>query len=222
MAQRTRNTEEDLPILLTEPRPWKKVLRSNNVRTPLSPHVDDQRPLTRIAFERSEWDELNWYVQFSNKDLGQLSPGEFISLEEELRAIERTIFRRMTGKDTLPGPVDEDVRRYHHFFRNKLMALAEGALIAFSTFELDVTINYRGWLENLVGQRWLEYHFAELLKTFHFAVVLCPYEKCEKLFLRPRANATYCSRQCQNRAAMHAIRKRGKQPARPSAKRKQR
>src|SRR5687767_1571658 len=53
--------------------------------------------LERIGFKISTWDQLNWFVQFSRKPLERLTPGELLSLQEEVRAIAAEIhqgFRR--------------------------------------------------------------------------------------------------------------------------------
>lgn len=180
---------------------------------PLPPHLEDQRPLERIGFERSEWDQLNWYVQFVGKELDRLTAGEFLSFKEEVRAVERTLVRRMVGSESLPEPTDEEVRQHHSFFRERLIALADMGMISFNLPETIVNVNWRGWSEYLAGRRWLEYHFVQLLKKFRDAVQRCPNTDCNKIFLKTRANASYCSRQCQNRIAMKTLRKRSKQEA---------
>lgn len=180
---------------------------------PLQPHSDDQRPLERIKFEVSEWDQLNWYLQFAQRDFAILSGGELLSLKEEVRAIERTLVRRMVGSESLPEPTDDEIRELHIFFKDKLEALADAGWISFAPFEVVVNINHLGWLEHLAGKRWLEYHFVQLLKKFSVAVQRCPNTSCNRIFLKARGNASYCSRQCQNRMAMKTIRKRSKQEA---------
>lgn len=179
----------------------------------LPPHPEDQRPLERIKFQFSDWDQLNWYLHFAEQDIEKISGGEFLSLKEEVRAIERTLVRRMDGSESLPGPTDNEIRELHGFFKDKLRALADGGWISFDPFEIVVSINYLGWFEHLAGRRWLEYHFIQLLKKFSVAVQRCPNPDCKKVFLKARANANYCSRPCQNRMAMRSLRKRSQQAA---------
>lgn len=177
---------------------------------PLPPHPDDERALERVHYQRSEWDQLNWYVEFAGKNPEQISQGEFLTLKEELRAIERTLVRKLVGSESLPEPTDEEILQLHSFFKTRLSALADAGWISFDPFQIVVSINYHGWFEHLGGRRWLEHHFVELLKQFGPAVLRCPYDQCGKLFLQPRSNASYCSRQCQNRAAMRKLRERQK------------
>jgi len=189
----------------------QRSIKEISFREPLQPHPEDQRPLERIGFERSEWDQLNWYVQFVGKELDRLTAGEFLSFKEEVRAIERTLVRRMVGSESLSEPSDDEVRQHHSFFRVRLVALADMGMISFTLPETIVNISWHRWSEYLAGRRWLEYHFVQLLKKFHDAIQRCPNPACHKIFLKARSNASFCSRQCQNRMAMKTIRKRSKQ-----------
>ncbi len=180
---------------------------------PLPPHPEDQRPLERIKYEFSDWEQMNWYLHFAEQDIEKLSGGELLSFKEEARAIERTLVRRLVGSESLPEPTDDEIRKLHALFKERLQALADAGSVSFDPFEVVVTINYLGWFEHLAGKRWLEYHFVQLLKKFSADVQRCPKPDCNKIFLKARANATYCSRQCQNRMAMKTSRIKSKQEA---------
>jgi hypothetical protein len=58
--------------------------------------------------------------------------------------------------------------------------------------------------KGLLGSRFLTYHFAKLLTRFPDAIHSCPH--CNKLFLRFRRNAIYCSRECQSVSVMRKLR----------------
>ena len=49
--------------------------------------AERKRALERIGFEQSEWNQLNWYVEFANKDVPNLSIGEALNLNIELCAV---------------------------------------------------------------------------------------------------------------------------------------
>jgi hypothetical protein len=175
----------------------------------LTPHPEDERALARIKFEASEWDQLNWYVQFAAKRIKQLSPGERLSLREEARAVERTLARRIGGAESVPEIDDDELQRLHGFFSKKLLELVTTGHVTLGPFELRILITFGLVSETvggkgLLGNRFLTYHFAKLLTWFPDAIRGCPH--CNNIFLRFRRNAIYCSRACQSVAVMRQLR----------------
>lgn len=182
--------------------------RKRKVVRTLPPHPEDERALQRIRFHVSEWDQLNWYIRFAREGWEQLSPGEQLSLREEIKAVERTLVRRMEGAEGIPDRDDREIQDIQGVFRQKLTELADTGCVYLGPFEACVFLGEGWWGEQLAGGKWLEYHFAQLLKKFPEAIQRCP--KCHSIFLRPRSNAYYCSRACQNIAAMRKLRQRKK------------
>lgn len=180
-------------------------------RATLGPHPDDARALSRTRFEVSEWDQLNWYVQFSARPLKDLSPGERLTLKEEATAIERTLIRKIYGHESVPEIADRELQHLHSFFRQALTNLVTEGEVQLGPFELHVYIVHGLGLvsehvggRGLLGDRFMVYHFSKLLTHHPKAIQICPH--CHKLFLQFRKNALYCSRACQSVATMRKLR----------------
>jgi len=189
-------------------------------RIALSPHPDDARALSRIRFTASEWDQLNWYVQFSARPLKDLSPGERLTLKEEATAIERTLVRKVYGHESVPEIADRELQQLHSFFRQALTTLATEGAVQLGPFEIDTHIVHGLVSEHvggrgLLGDRFMVYHFSKLLTHHPKAIRICPH--CHTLFLQFRKNALYCSRACQSVAVMR-LRRASKDSVKPRAK----
>ena len=183
----------------------------------IPPHPDDQRALERMKFSRSDWDKLNWYVQFSAKPMDALSPGERLSLGEEVLALERTLIRKFLQADGRPMHSEDDIQRLHKFFREELTELADTGGITLGPFQTMISILFGRSSEwsGGEGHSLLPYYFAQLLKQFPESVRRC--QSCKIIFLAPRKNAYHCSRECQSRTAAKKLRDRKKKQRSDSA-----
>jgi hypothetical protein len=193
---------------------------------------EDRRALERIKFDVSEWDQMNWYVTLANADMGHLSPGETLSLQEEVRSLERTLFRDILK---VPLPELEEIRNLHSIIRTHLESLADKGYAVIGPFSLKVHIvrpkvppfeHGQGWYDlvhypDLTEGDLLAYHMSQLLQKFGHAIRRCPH--CNKIFLQQRRNGRYCGRTCQSRAVMKRIRAEKKATKKPKKnKRRQR
>lgn len=190
----------------------------------IPPHPDDERALARMNYERSDWDKLNWFVQFSAKPINALSRGERQILEEEVLALERLLTRKSFQVDGKPIHSEDDIQQLSKLFREKLTELADTGGVTLGPFQTMIAILFgcsNEWSGG-EGHSLLPYYFATLLKQFPESVRRC--QSCNIIFLAPRTNAYHCSRECQNRAAAKNIRDRKKRQRlnsvanRPSAK----
>lgn len=183
----------------------------------LPPHPEDVRALERIHFNVSEWDQLTWYVQFAQKDLDRLSPGELLSVREDVRAVDRTLVRQMQGVEGVPGRSDEEIRGLQALVCEKLTELADTGIACLGPFQVIVTATFLFGREQLTGD-WFQYRFAQLLKRFCRSVRRCPH--CQAIFVQSRRNALFCSRTCQSRAVMKKIRatRKGRSRTKPPRK----
>lgn len=172
-------------------------------------HPDDERALQRIHFQRSDWDKLNWYVQIARKPT-PLSPGERLILEEEIRAVERTLIRAIFQNDGVPIHTEEDIHKLRMYFDEKLTELADAGGVTLGPFQTMIAILFGRCDEwsGGEGQSLLPYHFAQLLKKFPESIRRCRH--CKNIFLAPRVSAYHCNRECQSKAASKALRERKK------------
>ncbi len=186
----------------------------------------DVRPLDRIKFFVSKWERMNWYVDFAQKNLDRLSPGEVLNYQEDVVALERTLF-----KIHKPAPPDlPEIKGMQESIRKHLESLADKGVAVFikpasitTIVAPKVVARQEGitlkpgdaiiadifYWDGYPGVRGLVHYLAELLKQFAPSIKRCPH--CSKIFLQLRRNAVYCSRQCQSVAGMRAIRARKKQ-----------
>ena len=176
----------------------------------LGPHPDDVRILARMKFGRSEWHKLNWYVQFSAKEIKQLSPGELMTLKEEVLALERTLIRENIQESGIPVHTDEEIKQIHQFIRDTLTELVNSGMVCLGPFQTMISISFWETSEwsGGKGNSLLPYHFARLLKQFSSSIRRC--QNCKNIFVAPRTSAYHCSRVCQSRAASKALREKKK------------
>ena len=70
----------------------KRVKIDTIFRRPIN--TEDERILQRINFN-DEWELMKWYVQVAQKPLQEMSKGDIVSLQEEIKALERTLFHEI-------------------------------------------------------------------------------------------------------------------------------
>lgn len=180
----------------------------------IPPHPDDVHILERIGFEKSEWDQLNWYIQLANTPLEHFSPGQRLTRNEEMIAIERTLIRTIMRTDGRPIHSDEEFDEIHATVRKNVLELVDTGGVTLGPFTTHVSVLFDHVAEwsGDKSKSFLPYHFAQLVKQFHSSVLRCPH--CKKIFLSSRRNAYHCSRECQSRAAARKQRTRTKRNTR--------
>jgi hypothetical protein len=139
-----------------------------------------------------------------------LTPGERLTRNEQLIAIERTLVRGIFQIEGCPSHSSEEIAALHKLFSEKLLELANTGGVSFGPFQTMISIQFGKsdeWSGGH-GDSLIPYHFAQLLKKFPSSVLRCPH--CKKLFLSSRRNAYHCSRECQSRAAAQKQRSRNK------------
>lgn len=176
----------------------------------LGPHPDDVQILARMKFGRSDWHKLAWYVQFAAKDLQRLSPGEIMTVKEEVRALERTLIRQTIQELGRPVHSEADIQEIQRSIHDTLVELADTGMVCLGPFQTMISISFWDASEwsGGAGNSLLPYHFARLLKQFVGSIRRC--RNCKTIFLAPRTSAHHCSRTCQSRAASKAIREKKK------------
>lgn len=218
-----RPIHEDYPV----------VLPSLVTRNPV-----DARAIARVTSGGGnwEWDVMNWFVRRAQDDLGNISDGDLLNLQEELVALVRALYRK--GSET-PLPKLDVIEYLQIQNISHLRRLLDDGWTYFGRFPIaswilipkrakdvhltpEVTPEARAKMPEVVpiesvrpeDDRWLVATCAlhllnRLLKTYAASVERCAH--CARIFLQLRRNAHYCNRQCQSVAAMRAIRARKKQ-----------
>ena len=219
-------------------RPRSRIIEPFEVRPHDDVHPQDCRALERIRFHFSDWDRMNWYAELIKKDLGKMTPGEVLALQEEFRALKRILwlpFGKGSQFSLLP-PVAE-MKATQSLVAKHLQELADKGETTLGPFQLKTHVispahafrdRYKGMepsaLRQLAGVdhktdllsgNGLVYYLAELLKTFGGSIRRCPH--CSTIFLQFRRNAQYCGRKCQSVAVMR--KKRSVAKAKPRARR---
>ncbi len=189
-------------------------------------HPEDVRPLERINFD-DLWERMNWYVLISQKSIDELSKGEILSLQEEIRALERKLLNLVKPPFftiSKIGELQENIMEH-------LSNLVKAGTARLGPFEVEITIR-RGskyfdkirressHFNNLMKDSpnpksprklltmhetptripGLIYQMALLLGRFGDSIDRCPH--CSKIFLKFRSNAVFCGRKCQSVAIM--------------------
>ena len=150
---------------------------------------------------------LRWFVELAQRDLNASSPAEVLATKEEYAALQRHFWS--TEKPTIPLSLEVEATQKTIAFH--LPHLVDDGIISLGPFTFNVLII----LPQKFGARLpgghsgidsrevrkgthsqILYEMALLLKEFATFVVRCP--KCRAMFVKPRANAAYCSRSCQN------------------------
>ncbi len=205
----------------------------------LVPHDPvDVRAIARITSGGGnwEWQVMNWFVRWAQDDLGNISAGELLNLQEELVALVRTSCRLINAEP----PKLSQVKQLQHDISGHLNELLERGQTLFSPIQIRSFIfcpkkafSVQGRLAqgrpappprspDVVHWNVLQpknpsqlvktsalHLFNQSLKQHADSIGRCAH--CARIFLQLRRNAHYCNRQCQSVAAMRAIRARKKQ-----------
>ena len=202
----------------------------------------DDRALERMNFfvadwKARNWERMNWYVTFTNRELAKLSAGEVLTLQEEILALRRTLTRHpnaslptfkemekfqqdlfkhfrdlVDGGRTVVGPFSKS---YEVTLPQVVLEQAEGLSEFLGTpAQTPSKIRTRHTFKHTLPLRdsrdwdnWLLDHMGRLLEQFGASIRRCHH--CSKFFLQLRRNAMYCGRSCQSVAVMRRIRQEG-------------
>ena len=184
-------------------------------------YPEDVRPLERMHFF-DMWERMNWFIQVAQKPVDELSQGEILSLQEEIRAAERVLFHNVKPtfftiekiKD-LQAKILEHIERLSDegscllgpfkvsiwVARFRFIAEKRGISSSSANTPLDLVT----WYQTVGGQDGLIYEMGRLLSEFGDSFRRCPH--CSKIFLQLRKNAVHCGRKCQSIAVMREKRK---------------
>ena len=199
----------------------------------------DERTLARIKFW-DEWERMKWFVELAQKPLKEMTQGEITTIQEEIRAIERKLFR----KNNPPPPFDKrKIMRLQGKLLEHLQGLIKTGQTMIKNISLDLWIvhvpkamnhmkrvteklnrsvpdsspppsDVLFWLIPSSGEKGLIFVMGQLLENYVSSIRQCP--RCSKIFLQLRKTADYCSRECQSQA--YASRKRAERKASRSFK----
>ncbi len=222
---------------------------AGNVFTNWLSATEKKAALDRIGYRRYQgrtaeptvdlWNVLNWFVQLakSRTPFSELAKAELELLTQEYRALQE--------EDHPPGVPHgltqnivtcEALEQFRSTVRGHVEQLADIGQTKFGPFKLERHVYIRQgdlaqvvrrtdvvtgeYVEPFEGQGLL-YLMSNLLERVGLAIRRCPH--CSEVFLKPRVDATYCSRTCQaNAYARHQRGAAQKTKARVSAKRKKR
>jgi hypothetical protein len=176
----------------------------------------------RTDYEIDRWRVLKWFIDLTRKgDLTRLTPAGLLSLQEEYVALLGAIPLLTPGGSALPGaslPSVKELGDFQETIRGHVEKFLETGEFIFTDFtptlriqrdpkDPRVLIHYQ-FVPPAKGKALL-YVMASLLKDVALPVESC--QRCEQVFLKPRKDAEYCSRQCQS--LHYAQKKRGDKPA---------
>ena len=165
----------------------------------------------------SVWRIVNWFVQLARdrKPFREMAPVEVELLRQEYRALQESL-RERTGALTENVVSIDALEQFRSGVRTHLEELADTGQTRFGPFTLERVVYmprpntslpqqvYSGDLIDPFDGQGLLYHLSRLIDQLGLAILRCPH--CQQIFLRPRADAEYCSRPCQANA--HANRRR--------------
>jgi hypothetical protein len=204
------------------------------VERSLIQQAEDDGALARIGLADHDpfrWEALQWFVVFSQRDLGAATEGDWLLLTEEVQALLPLItHQRMrallsrddlralqeTASEVLIGLVDNNEAHIGTFPVTVLIRRGKGRVAGPSQIKrLGPLIcspagpfaGVAGPFAGVIGPdgiSGLMYHLGSLLMRFPETVQRCP--KCHRLFARFRRHAKFCSRVCQSRVAARAVR----------------
>ena len=185
--------------------------------------------------EKDPWDRLNWLVIFSQRTLDNMSPGDCLSLREELAVLhgQAQMGGLPLGDVPLALPGWEDVQTLQATVREILTKWVDQGAVDLGPFTLTLELRRSNSPEDglraargfpnrakaIPGQGTLEhiarYHLGsdENPLLFYLSELLRDHAsgiircpQCLKIFLKLRRHARYCSRECHTVAGMRAKR----------------
>lgn len=162
---------------------------------------------------RGKLNVLQWFVNLTQVDFARKSPGEVLQLQEESAALQTHLWGE--PKPSLPSIAEMEMLKEkvcHH-----LTELLDKGGTVLGPFSMTITVllprRFRVpgaeefWEKmkrrGVVSAETTEQTFSGLLREMgthlrQFAPLVARCPRCSKFFVKPRANADYCSRQCQN------------------------
>jgi hypothetical protein len=160
---------------------------------------------------------MTWFVELTQANLSAYTPAEMLAKQEEFAALERYL-----GVNLSPRLAKrEDVEQLKLEAGKALLELLNTGFITLGPFQMTVSIWVRskhpqGQNHQAIeasscerkddrGRQGLFREMAFLLKEFAPAIARCP--RCARIFVKPRVNAEFCSRTCQNTLYMQKRRK---------------
>ena len=172
---------------------------------------------------------LGWFVEFAQMDLAASSPAEVLAKQEEYAALQRHFWHE--AKPAIPPAWELAESQKTIAFH--LFELLDKGSTSMGPFRFHIIIQLPGKLGATIpeghsgvvsaevrrGPHTKNHHaMAEQLREFAPFVLRCP--RCKTIFVKPRANAEYCSRRCQNADYMQHIRDEDKKPKKRSTRKK--
>jgi uncharacterized C2H2 Zn-finger protein len=180
---------------------------------------------------KDSWDRLNWLITFSQRTLDNMSPGDCLSLREELAVLhgQAHVGGLPFGGGSLALPSWEDVHTLQSTVREILTKWVDQGTVDLGPFTLTLELHRSASPEDTLraargfpnrakaipGQGTLKhvahYHLGseESPLLFYLSELLRDHAsgiircpKCLKIFLKLRRHARYCSRECHTVAGM--------------------
>lgn len=159
---------------------------------------------------------FRWFVEFSQLDLSKLSPAAILAKREEYGALQRHLWS--APHPYMPPAFDlEELKRDASRHLIEFVDRGHTQLGPFTVYILAWNAEVHGkrppWSKTGVegGERRagrvkrMLREMGELLREFGASMLRCP--RCTRVFVKPRANANYCSRSCQNAHYMENVRR---------------
>jgi len=172
---------------------------------------------------------LGWFVEFAQMDLMASSPAAVMVKQEEYAALQRHLWHE--AKPVIPPAWELAESQKTIAFH--LCELLDKGSTSMGPFRFHVIIQLPGKLGATIPESHsgvvsaevrrgthtrIHHAMAELLREFASFVLRCP--RCKTIFVKPRANAAYCSRRCQNADYMQKIRDEEKEGKKRSIRKK--
>ena len=160
---------------------------------------------------------LGWFVEFAQMDLTASSPAAVLVKQEEYAALQRHFWHE--AKSVIPPAWELAESQKTIAFH--LFELLDKGSTSMGPFRFHIIIQLPGKLGAPIPESHsgvvsaevrrgthtrIHHAMAELLREFAPFILRCP--RCKTIFVKPRANAEYCSRRCQNADYMQRERQR--------------
>jgi hypothetical protein len=161
------------------------------------------------------WNVANWFVTLakSRTPFADMAPVEVELRRQEYRALQEEL-TASTGKLNQDTVTVDALETFRSAVRHHLEQLADAGRTEFGPFVVTRSVfmprrhesSARALEQQVVSGDFVKphegqgllYHLSGLIGQIGLAILRCPY--CKQVFLRPRADATYCSRPCQANA----------------------
>lgn len=170
---------------------------------------------------RGKLNVLQWFVSLTQVDFALKSPGEILQLQEESAALQAHLWGE--PEPSLPSIPEMETLRDKVCFHLTELQDKGGTVLGPFTMTIHVLLPSRFALpgaedfwnrmkrRGVVSTERKETMFSSLLREMgtllrQFAPLVARCPRCSKFFVKPRANAGYCSRQCQNAHYMAKVR----------------